>query len=121
MTDYPRNPATALNTAVVRTVDEEFTDVVQCVERGAIALTETQKTQLRVTLGMHGRTLARLGRWYERQRHNLGVATTVISPRQVIRETQPHAPKRTTDENPRYPDDAPTMPMRRPLPDVGDE
>lgn len=121
MTDYPRNPATALGAAVARLSDRQMKDIRDCVNRGLTQLTETQETQLRVIVGMYMRDAAAQGRWYERQRHNLGVATTVISPRQVIRETQPHAPKRTTDENPRYPDDAPTMPMRKPLPDVGDE
>lgn len=120
MTDYPRNPATALTTAVARSVDQEFNDIVMLVERNpATQLTETQKTQLRVVCGMYGRANAAIGRWYERQRHNMGVATTTISPRLVLRETQPHqsvsgplpAPPRTTDEDPRYPDDATTKPM----------
>lgn len=114
--DYPKNPATALNTAVARSVDQEFKDVVMCVERGPNKLTDVQKTQLRVLLGMYARANAALGRWAERLRHKMGVATTTISPRLVLRETQPHA---TTAEDPRYPEDASTLPMRRST-DLGD-
>jgi hypothetical protein len=120
VTDYPRNPASALSTAVARSVEQCYADVVMLVERApGMDMTETQKTQLRVVLGMYGRAIAAQGRWYERQRHNLGVATTTISPRMVLRETQPHqsasgplpSPPATTTEDPKYPDDAPTQPM----------
>lgn len=129
MSNHPRNPAPALTAAVARAADQAFADIVLCVERGPFKLTETQKTQLRVVVGMYARAAAAQGRWYERQRHGMGVATTTISPRLVLRETQPHqhsvraplpAPPATTREDPGYPADAPTQPMRRP-PDLGDE
>lgn len=124
MSDYPRNPATALSAAVARIVDQLVTDVVQCVERGPCKLTDTQRVQLRVVIGMHARDAATQGRWYERQRHNLGVATTLISSRAVIREVShppatKAAPPATSRSDPGFGEDATTVPIAQL--DLGDE